>query len=119
VPPSGIKLVSDGTEGQAMSIGGFSRARLAGMHDVMAGYVGRGGGCILNHIPIYQERRIILLQSRECLSTKPLAQSNRLHDALAGILRAAASGYFKRYSLSIHIPHADNFPLLNSCRRKG
>ena len=42
MPPSCSKLASDGTEEQAMSIGGLSRARLAGMHDVMAGYVGRG-----------------------------------------------------------------------------
>ena len=42
MPPSCIKLASDGMEEQAMSIGGLSRARLARMHDVMAGYVERG-----------------------------------------------------------------------------
>ena len=37
-----IKVGSDRTEEQAMSIGGLSKARLGRMHDVMAGYVVRG-----------------------------------------------------------------------------
>ncbi len=42
MPPSCVKLASDGMEEQAMSTGGLSKARLARMHDVMAGYVERG-----------------------------------------------------------------------------